>query len=57
MSKRTQTVVTLHVRLTIPPNSNVAEVIAELRSEISQNQLLASPDAVVKLVKKETSYV
>lgn len=56
MSKRTQTVVTLHVRVQVPEKSNAAEVMELVRIALNIKET-GFQEVTVKLVKKETSYV
>ena len=54
---KTQTVVTIHIRVPLAKGSNVSELIQAIREHLTDKGVLPiAGDAVVKLVKKETHY-
>lgn len=56
MGKRTQTVITLQLKVTVPENSNTAEVMEKVRDAVGRIVGFAPEDITTKLVKKETTY-
>lgn len=69
MTKRTQTILTIQVKLDVPENSNAAQIMEYIRNAIRSHKGGMDPehplydwpsiehdDFTVKLVKKETLY-